>query len=84
MNQDLQINNIVIIDNINGLYHSMEDYLHKLGKIIEIDPYLTPTLKVQFSNGSIFPFHVHNVKIASPQQAQLYYTHIIKDPWRTA
>lgn len=79
-----KINDLVLIINTNGLYASMSDHIGKIGRIVELDPYVTPPIKIEFLNKSTVDFYEVNVRIATQREIQIYNSHLLPDPWRQA
>jgi hypothetical protein len=81
---EFKVNDVIAIVNVHQLYTSLTDYVGQLGKIIELDPYNAPPIKVQFMNGTIFPFYEENVRQATRQESDYFNHNKYVDPWRTA
>lgn len=80
----MKIGNIVTIKNAKNLHAGAQDMIGMTGKIIDIDPYSTPPIKIQLANLSEYSFYLYNIELADISSINLYNkSTIINDAWKT-
>ena len=82
MNEQVKMGDIVFVINVDGLYESKKEYIGKVGKILQLDPYVEEPIQIEFPNGNSASFKLKNIRFANNNESKLFYNQSSKDIWK--